>query len=131
MVVLIPEIRVSKAPRYYELLITYQEVGNARPVQADGHKDFRKQSLIVQKVSTPSYTDLTKGGFMDIPKCVATELDTGLSVIGFYYAENGYWMNNGKPDLDQPVVRHYVVDGDGRHRETCETTVKAITGGED
>jgi len=56
--VLIPEIRVSKAPRYYELLITYREVGNAKPVQADGHKDFRKQSSIIQKVSTPSYTDL-------------------------------------------------------------------------
>jgi hypothetical protein len=33
--------------------------------------------------STPSYTDLTKGGFMDIPKCVATELETKMKLVAW------------------------------------------------
>lgn len=59
-----------------------------------------------------------------IPKFKALELDTGDSITGYYYAENGYWMGNGVPDYSRPVTRHRIVDGDGLHREIAEDTLE-------
>ena len=60
---------------------------------------------------------------VNVPRYTALELDTGQIVEGFYYLENGYWIDNGKPDLSRPVERHYIVDVDGQHREIAETTL--------
>lgn len=62
-----------------------------------------------------------------VPRFTAIELDTGYEIEGHYYLENGYWMDCGKPDYSRPVQRHYIVDSDGRHRETCPSTLKALS----
>jgi len=56
-------------------------------------------------------------------KCNALELDTAQVVTGFYYAENGYFMTDDAPDYERPVVRHYIVDEGGLHREIAESTL--------
>lgn len=61
---------------------------------------------------------------LKVEKYRAVELDTGCSVEGYYYCENGYYMANGKPDINKPVKRHYIVDDDGRHREIAKTTLR-------
>lgn len=53
----------------------------------------------------------------------ALELDTAEIVSGYYYLERGYWMDNGDPDLERPVERHYIVDYSGNHREIAESTL--------
>lgn len=60
----------------------------------------------------------------------ALELDTGRWVYGYYVAEHGYYMNNGVPDLNKPVVRHYII-GDGGKHDICEETVCQFTGMKD
>lgn len=57
----------------------------------------------------------------------AMELDTGRLVYGYYVAEHGYYMNNDVPDLNKPVVRHYII-GDGGKHDICEETVCQYTG---
>ena len=57
----------------------------------------------------------------------AVELDTGRLVYGYYVAEHGYYMNNGTPDLNKPVVRHYIIGDSGKH-DICEETVCQYTG---
>jgi hypothetical protein len=63
---------------------------------------------------------------INVPRYTALELDTAQIVEDYYYLENGYWMSNGKPDLNQPVERHYIVDVDGRHREIAENTLDGL-----
>jgi len=57
----------------------------------------------------------------------ALELDVGRFVLGYYVAEHGYYMNNGAPDLNKPVVRHYIIGDSGKH-DVCEDTVCQFTG---
>lgn len=57
----------------------------------------------------------------------ALELDIGKWVYGYYVAEHGYYMDNGVPNLNKPVVRHYIVDGSGKH-DICEESVCQLTG---
>ena len=61
-----------------------------------------------------------------VPRYTALELDTAQIVEGFYYLENGYWMDGGKPDLNNPVERHYIVDIDGQHREIAESSLGGL-----
>lgn len=60
---------------------------------------------------------------IEVPRYSAIELDTGEHVSGYYYMENGYWIDNGKPDLNRPVQRHYIVDVSGKHRDIAEDTL--------
>ena len=53
----------------------------------------------------------------------ALELGTAEIAIGHYYLERGYWMDNGNPDLERPVERHYIVDYSGNHREIAKSTL--------
>ena len=57
----------------------------------------------------------------------ALELDTGRWVYGYYVAQHGYYMNNSVPDLNKPVVRHYIIGDSGKH-DICEETVRQYTG---
>lgn len=57
----------------------------------------------------------------------ALELDTGRWVYGYYVAKHGYFMNNGVPDLNKPVVRHYIIGDSGKH-DICEETVCQFAG---
>ncbi len=53
----------------------------------------------------------------------ALELDSpsGINwVYGYYVAINGYYMTDGVPDLNQPVVRHYIFSDDGIRYEIAE-----------
>jgi len=61
-----------------------------------------------------------------VPRVTALELETAQCVDGYFYLENGYFMNNGVPDINQPVKRYYIVDEDGIHREIAESTVEFI-----
>ena len=61
-----------------------------------------------------------------VQRYTAIELETAHIAEGFYYLENGYWMNNGKPDFNHPVERHYIVDINGTHREIAEGTLDLI-----
>lgn len=63
---------------------------------------------------------------MEIQQYKALELDTANIVEGFYYMERGYYMSCGKPDLNRPTIRHYIVDYDGCHRDILETTLEPI-----
>ncbi len=38
------------------------------------------------------------------------ELDTANIIEGYYIEEQGYYMNNDKPDYDKPTTRHYIQD---------------------
>ena len=58
-----------------------------------------------------------------VQKYLAIEIDTGLTVGGYYYCENGYYMIDGKPDINRPTERYYIVDSSGCHREICEDTL--------
>jgi len=60
-------------------------------------------------------------------KFKALELDTGNVVYGYYVAEHGYYMCNDIPDLNKPVVRHYII-GDGGKHDVLETSVRQFTG---
>jgi len=62
----------------------------------------------------------------EVQRYTALELDTAQIVDGYYYLENGYWESNGKPDLNRPVERHYIVDEDGQHREIAESTLEPL-----
>jgi hypothetical protein len=61
-----------------------------------------------------------------VPRFTALELETAQCVEGYYYLENGYFMSNGVPDINQPVKRYYMVDDDGVHREIAESTVEIL-----
>lgn len=61
----------------------------------------------------------------------ALELDTGNMVYGYYVKEHGYWMNNGIPDLNQSVVRHYIYGESGTRYDICECTLGQFTGSYD
>lgn len=54
-----------------------------------------------------------------VPIFKAYELETGAIIEGYYYREAGYFMSCGKPDLNRPVNRDYIVDENGSHRETA------------
>ena len=59
-----------------------------------------------------------------VPTYSAIELDTGNSVEGYYYLENGFFISdNGKTDLTRPVQRHKIVDGNGQHLEIAIETL--------
>jgi hypothetical protein len=62
----------------------------------------------------------------EVQRYAALELETAYSVEGFFYEEAGYWMSCGKPDLNRPVKRYYIVDADGIHREIAENTLECI-----
>ena len=61
-----------------------------------------------------------------VPRFTALELETAQQVEGYFYQENGYWLNNEVPDFNQPVQRFYMVDEDGCHREIAESTVELL-----
>lgn len=63
---------------------------------------------------------------LDQIKRQALELETGNTVVGYYYLENGYQMRYGRPVLSEPVERHYIVDVNGCHIEIAETTLEPI-----
>ena len=63
---------------------------------------------------------------MNIQRFTALELETGSKVGGYYYLENGFWMNGDIPDLRKPVERHYMVDDSGQHREICVSTLEKL-----
>ena len=53
----------------------------------------------------------------NIPICRSYELDTANIIIGCYIKEEGYFMNNGKPDYNKPCTRHYIQDDDCNKHE--------------
>lgn len=57
----------------------------------------------------------------------ALELDVGRFVFGYYFAEHGYYMNNGNPDLNNPVARHCIIGDSGKH-DICDDSVCQFTG---
>ena len=61
---------------------------------------------------------------MTVPLCRALELDTARPITGYFYAENGYYMQEGKPDLERPTTRYYIVDNDGVHHDVAEDTLE-------
>ena len=61
---------------------------------------------------------------MIVPLCRALELDTARQINGYFYAENGYYIRDGVPDLERPVTRYYIVDGDGRLHDIAEDTLE-------
>lgn len=61
---------------------------------------------------------------MVVPFCRALELDTAIPITGYFYAENGYFMQYGKPDINRPVIRYYIVDSDGIHHDVAEDTLE-------
>lgn len=63
---------------------------------------------------------------MKVPIYTALELDTAIEVTGYFYAENGYYMINSKPDVNRPVTRFYIVDCDGVHHDIAEDTLKEL-----
>ena len=58
----------------------------------------------------------------------ALQVDVGNWVYGYLVIENGFFMSNGKPDHDKPVVRGYIFDGYGRSYEICIDTASQFTG---
>lgn len=64
---------------------------------------------------------------IDVPLYKALELDTARQITGYFYAENGYYMREGVPDQDRPVIRYYIVDEDGVHHDIAEDTLEQVT----